>query len=321
MLHKRKRGFTLVELLVVIAIIGILVALLLPAIQAAREAARRAQCTNNLKQIALAVHNYHDTFNAFPPGSVRSSNIPNVNSWSTQHLSWLARILPFMEQQAIFDQIDWARLQSWNHAPGNTLRNIDLACYRCPSDFSDARCSSSWAPTNYVGNGGARAGHAYTTANTRGMFWDVHNTDAMAARMSDITDGTSTTLMASECKINEPWVCRGSCTYSACITGTDGVTRTSNEEGGRGYSWYRAYGGWEYLFNTILPINDPLTANHECMSGSQDGAYAARSRHPGGVNVAMADGSTKFVSENLALDVWRAASTIGGPGNEPPVAF
>ncbi len=314
--QKPRRGFTLVELLVVIAIIGILIALLLPAVQAAREAARRSQCTNNLKQIGLAVHNYHDTFNTFPPGSLRF-NIPGINSWSTQHLSWRTRILPYLEQQAIYDQVNWSALQFYNVAPGTTLRNIDLAAFRCPSDYSDARCSSTWAPTNYVGNGGARSGHAYTTANTRGMFWDVHTADARPPRMADITDGTSNSLMASECKINEPWVCRGSCTYAQCITGTDGVVRTSNEEGGRGYSWFRAYAGWEYLFNTILPINDKLTVNHECMTGSQDGAYAARSRHPGGVNATMGDASVRFVSETIDINLWQAASTIDGPNTEP----
>ncbi len=309
---KRERGFTLVELLVVIAIIGILIALLLPAVQAAREAAKRSQCTNNLKQIGLAVHNYHDTFNGFPPGSVRF-NLPGVSSWQTQHLSWAVRILPYLEQQAIYDQVCWECLQSWNSPPGNTLRNIDLAAYRCPTDYSDARVSNSWAPTNYVVCSGADRNHGFSNSRNLGMF-----RENMSRRIADIDDGTSHTMMASECMINEPWVCRGSCSdQNACQAGTDGITLNSNDEGGRGMSWYRGYGGALWLFNTIMPPNDKLTSNHECMSGSTNGAYAARSRHPGGVNVTMGDGAVKFVSETVDLGIWRAASTIKGPSNEP----
>jgi prepilin-type N-terminal cleavage/methylation domain-containing protein len=315
----RSRGFTLVELLVVIAIIGVLVALLLPAVQAAREAARRTHCTNNLKQIGLAHHNYHDTFGGFPPPSIRF-NIPGVSSWQTQHLSWAARILPFVEQQQVYDQIEWAILQSWNTEPGATLRGIEMPMYRCPSDRRDIRVNSAWAPINYVVCTGAddRLNFHNNSINNRtyGMFRENRS-----STFADIKDGSSNTLMASECIINFPFVCRGSCTYASCITGTDGVTRTSNEEGGRGYSWYRGYAGWDYGFNTVLPINDKLTRNHECMSGSQQGAYAARSHHPGGVLVVMGDASVKFASETMTIEIWRAASTVDGPDNEPSVAF
>ncbi len=317
---KRSRGFTLVELLVVIAIIGILIALLLPAVQAAREAARRSQCTNNLKQIGLALHNYHDTYQAFPPGSLRFI-IPGVNSWSTQHISWEVRILPYLEQQAVYDQVDFEGLQSWNYAPGNTLRNTNLACYRCPSDYSDARVESSWAPTNYVGCSGSDTGHGYTTSDRRGMFRDINSTTARPPRMADITDGTSNTMAVSECKINEPWVCdcTSACDWSQCQLGTDGTVLTGNTSNsqGRGHSWYRAYGGNSWLYNTVLPPNDRLTSNHECYNGSGTGAYGARSRHPGGVNVTLGDASVRFVSETIDINVWRAASTIDGPSSEP----
>ncbi len=314
----RCRGFTLVELLVVIAIIGILIALLLPAVQAAREAARRAQCTNNLKQIGLALHNYHDSNRRFPPLSVRFSPPPSgVDSWNTQELSWLTRTLPYLEQQVIYSQIDFAKVQTWSSSPGSTLKNIDLVAFRCPSDLSGRPKGqpSNWAPTNYVASTGADecmdlcTTSTFTTdgQKTRGLFRMNH-----FPSFATITDGSSNTMAVSECMIGEPWVCRASCTsdLGSCVAGTDGVNLTDDEENNRGFSWYYGYGYYSLSFSTLLPPNDRLTKNHECMSSSTRGIGAARSRHPGGVNVCMADGSTRFVSETINITIWRGASTV-----------
>jgi prepilin-type processing-associated H-X9-DG protein len=307
-----------VELLVVIAIIGILIALLLPAVQAAREAARRAQCTNNLKQIGLALHNYHDTHRRFPPLSVRfSAPLPaGVNSWSTQELSWMTRILPYIEQQTIYTQINFADCETWNKSPGSTLRGLNINGFRCPSDVGK-NIVSGWAPTNYLASTGAddcmdlctSSTFSTNVQKTRGLFRMNH-----FPSFAHIQDGSSNTMAVSECMIGEPWVCRASCSSNmqACVAGTDGVALTSNEEAIRGYSWYFGYGYYSLSFSTLMPPNDRLTKNHECMVGSTSGVGAARSRHPGGVNVCLADGATRFVSETIALSIWRGASTVQG---------
>jgi len=124
-LLKRKRGFTLIELLVVIAIIAILIALLLPAVQQAREAARRSQCKNNLKQIGLALHNYHDNFRMFPPGDVRRL-YGGVSSWTTSMIGWIPRILPFLDQAVIYNQINWELETGVSATPNSELRKEKL---------------------------------------------------------------------------------------------------------------------------------------------------------------------------------------------------
>ena len=299
---RRCRGFTLVELLVVIAIIGILIALLLPAVQAAREAARRSSCTNKLKQIGVALHNYHDTFKTLPLGSDRDYS--SATTWATQNHSWSARILGFMEQQAIFDQFPWEVWASHGSEPGNTLRRQVLNCYLCPSDVND-RWNASWGPTNYVACIGrtTSAGRTYST-NGRGVFmWDY------SWKFGDVKDGTSNTMAVAECMVGEPWIRNAdSGTINDCIAGTDGLVLTANETSRRGYSWYRAYqASWNY--SAILRPNDPRTENHECEIHSASGAYGARSRHPGGVNVCLCDASVHFVSETIDYDIWQALST------------
>ncbi|HBN75421.1 MAG TPA: prepilin-type cleavage/methylation domain-containing protein, partial [Planctomycetaceae bacterium] len=127
-------GFTLIELLVVIAIIAILVALLLPAVQQAREAARRSSCKNNMKQLGLALHNYHDTYSTFPPASVRQPTGGGVNEWESSMIGWQARILGFMEQSALYDLIDWGITPGNSGTNNTTVRGTEVAGYRCPSD-------------------------------------------------------------------------------------------------------------------------------------------------------------------------------------------
>jgi prepilin-type N-terminal cleavage/methylation domain-containing protein len=148
--RKQRTGFTLVELLVVIAIIGILVALLLPAVQAAREAARRMQCGNNQKQFGLAMHNYHDVYKKFPYGVLRFDNTAaggNVDSWASSQITWIGRLLPYLEQQPLYDRINF----SLHPGTGNTaVINQELPFVRCPSDRR-IKAINSRAPTNYVG--------------------------------------------------------------------------------------------------------------------------------------------------------------------------
>ena len=286
-----KKAFTLVELLVVIAIIGILVALLLPAIQAAREAARRTQCSNNFKQHALATHNYHDTFKGLPFGYINGAApaVPGDQSG----LVWLRACLPYTEQSALYDQWDYGL----GYAAGinNTLIRTVIPGQLCPSDSP----TSTWnAPTpnyNYAVNLG-------TTSVTRTSPYPgaggVNFTGApfeynsgRQYRLADITDGTPTTLMLSE------------------------VRQGQIGQDLRGLTWYGPHVGFTayYTPNTTSPdvlnagfcqnaTNAPLGL--PCVGGSPI-VFAARSRHPGGVLIALCDASVRFVSQDIDLTTWR----------------
>ncbi|NUQ61667.1 MAG: DUF1559 domain-containing protein [Pirellulales bacterium] len=200
-----RRGFTLVELLVVIAIIGTLVALLLPAVQSARESARRTQCINNEKQIALALHNYHDVYHSFPPGTLAG--------WGH---SWAAHILPQLEQRPLFDTIDWGDVGNWYDTDPVSLALQNLArarisVFRCPSQpgpDSDNHVISDRFRTNYVANAGSDV-TIDDVANPPGSQTDMTNSNGVllanlcwnpwrTTSLRDITDGTSNTLMIGE---------------------------------------------------------------------------------------------------------------------------
>ncbi|MBN2296196.1 MAG: DUF1559 domain-containing protein [Pirellulales bacterium] len=309
-ISRARRAFTLVELLVVIAIIGILIALLLPAVQAAREAARCMRCTNNLKQLGQALHAYHDAYNAFPTGSGRRDpRDPNNNEGlRTAIIGWTARLLPCMEQMQLYDQIDWER------EPGNSGANVlvmgtDLPFVHCPSARDVERPKANYAPTNYVACQGV-SGRGFSWFKPEGLFMI-----AEYRKINDVIDGTSHTMALSECLIGEPWVKRyGSDTagWNACLAGTAPPVSSNNTSGPRSFSWFYTVQMSVWSYSARLPPNDFLTANHEPEIWSNFGFFAARSSHPGGVNVAMADGSVQFVVDEIDIDVWRASATVAG---------
>jgi prepilin-type N-terminal cleavage/methylation domain-containing protein len=200
----RHRGFTLVELLVVIAIIGILVSLLLPAVQSAREAARRMSCSNNQRQLAVAVINYHDTYKAFPPGI--------VGGWGH---SWGANILPQLERQSLFDGIPWGDAPNWYNTDPDSLYVQNLArtplpVFRCPSEAAPE--ATDWVITNrfitsYLGNAGSDVAiddfdWSYAQVDmsrSNGIFLANYcNYRWLATKLSEVTDGTSTTFLTGE---------------------------------------------------------------------------------------------------------------------------
>ncbi|QDT25351.1 DUF1559 domain-containing protein [Gimesia panareensis] len=289
---KRRQGFTLIELLVVIAIIAILIALLLPAVQQAREAARRSTCKNNLKQIGLALHNYHDASLTFPASHIRTV----ANSWLSSQIGWQARILPYVDQANLYNMVDWS-IQPGNTGTANTtVMKTELPVYRCPSDPGDRGSTgqSGYGPTNYVVCSAqygdfAAGGTAFADNGKSIMFLNS------ATRMRDITDGTSNTMIASECKVGYEYASANATSGTVC-------TGTANQKL-RGYTWFWGQAMHMWSYSTLIGPNSQLL---ECSSGTGGPALmGARSTHVGGVHVLFADGRIQFISENINLGTWQ----------------
>jgi len=299
--YQQRPGFTLVELLVVIAIIGILVALLLPAVQAAREAARRMQCTNNLKQLALANHNYHDIYKTFPPNhifSVAAANAQNTEGWG-----WHVLILPQMEQQPLHDQLAVTKytltdtLAGLNPALPNPLPLLqtEIKGFVCPSDSNkfaplvhtsrhfgggvgtNAGGWGNWQPsaTNYMSSRGMRNNNQINVNNdTHGMFMGV-----LSVKLRDVLDGTSNTFLIGE---RDTIFCR---------SGTWIGVRNPRGNGTRGFYYNTA--NCRVLLNSPDP---PFAWNSR--EGCSEGFS---SLHPGGANFALADGSVRFIADTIEV--------------------
>ncbi len=319
----RRRAFTLIELLVVIAVIGILVALLLPAVQNARESARRTECKNNLKQLGLALHTYVDAFATFPPGSVRRYSVGNPTGGGTSQLSWLTRLLPYLDQKSIYKQVNWNQEPGDQGATNTTLRNTRLGIFRCPSDGVNNGSDTTYGPTNYV----ACIGHTTDASEGYDLTQPLQNKEGVMlidsyTSMAFIRDGASNTMLLSECKVNDPWVVRyagNAAGYTSCLTGTDPPVTMNNATGGRGYSWFFAESNQAWTYSTQLPPNDRATANHECEDLTTKGVFAARSQHVGGVHVLTCDGAIRFVNDNIDRGVWKVVGTKNG--REPVSQF
>jgi prepilin-type N-terminal cleavage/methylation domain-containing protein len=318
-IRRSQRGFTLIELLVVIAIIAILIALLLPAVQQAREAARRSQCKNNLKQIGLALHNYHDVYNGFPPLRIRNMSHP-TSSWSTGNVGALARLLPFIDQTPLYDKIDWNQ-GSWDATDGNSGANAVnpggpmraiVPAYRCPTDpgtgglpfigpdgvrITGLAPSTSYGHNNYVMNVGAYPNETIYTP--RGLF----STNSFV-NVRDVLDGTSNTAAVSETLIGFPirGDTNGTTPEPAQCPSTNGGSLQSNTSWLPGTSWFWGYNAYQLGFSgNYVPNN---TKNYDC---AQNSGYTMgpRSLHTGGVQCTMADGSVRFVGDNIDLTAWR----------------
>jgi prepilin-type N-terminal cleavage/methylation domain-containing protein/prepilin-type processing-associated H-X9-DG protein len=304
----RRQGFTLVELLVVIAIIGILIALLLPAVQAAREAARRMQCSNHLKQIGLAMHNYHQAHRTLPYATGYDNPDPATYGRFCEGGTWCAFLLPYLEQQPVYDLFNFKKLMG-DSANSPAVTQI-ISTYICPSDPKSSEpivtgrlqqphnpvtvlalwypvsigptvmdacpyCSDTTpGPTNYCCQG-SNFGSNFPARNSVGMF----GRHTSRIRFEDVTDGTSSTIMAGE---TLPGHCMWMGAYmpNFSVSGTGIPLNTMEDDQGAATNWYRCCG--------------------------------FKSRHPGGANFLMGDASVHFFAETIDYRLYNNLGTRAG---------
>ena len=300
----RKLGFTLVELLVVIAIIGILIALLLPAVQAAREAARRLQCQNNLKQIGLALHVHHDAKGSLPPlcNHEWAENVRQMSFFYT----WIAWASPYFEAGPLYEGINFD-VPPWVGNVNQRLRETPLATFDCPSDPAvdlaffektpQAPRGTYWARGNYCANAGIGPIPSRDDPKPNAVF--SYNSET---KFRDFTDGTSHTAMVAEI-VNVP----GNDFRGVLFTTSyphyrhDRVPNSPLPDELRGGTYKCC------VSSDAAPCITPFTNNNP-----QGALVTARSMHPGGVQILLGDGSARFVNNDIDLETWQALGTPAG---------
>ncbi|SIO55914.1 prepilin-type N-terminal cleavage/methylation domain-containing protein/prepilin-type processing-associated H-X9-DG domain-containing protein [Singulisphaera sp. GP187] len=312
-MSQTRRGFTLIELLVVIAIIAVLIALLLPAVQAAREAARRSQCVNNLKQLALGMHNYHDTQGSLPLGArtkYGASAPPGANTGWNNDMTWYSGIGATIEQQAWFNSHNFS--MSYSDPSNLTARKTKIATFGCPSDGlrEDEWTDATWARirSNYAANFGNTNYGQTTKVNV--PFLGAPFGIGASYGFKDMNDGTSTTLLLGEILT------------STTTPGWGGpISEVSIASGGNGFeTWNPPNSSNPDEADRVCPARQDWNGIKGCVisagSGTADAtqnqSLALRSHHSGGVNAAMGDGSVRFFKDTISTVVWRALSTTRG---------
>jgi len=315
---RSRPGFTLIELLVVIAIIGVLIGLLLPAVQKVREAAARIKCQNNLKQIGLALHSYHDTHRRFPKGA-QNDYLP----WGPPRTTWSIWIYPYLEQEPAYNKFDpslgsAAQISWYNNANSigpNSATAAVVPAFYCPSDglgvVTRTVPQGTYSFSNYLGffgdiSYGKGIPGAAPPVNKRAAFGLNYG-----ARLTDFTDGTSNSMMVGE-----------------YLRGLPEYTNTADLPGNdfRGVIW-SDQAGYSQIYTALTPNNsspDMLYPQGYCYNrpelnlpcataaGPDDHMAGSRSRHPRGVNVVFADGSVHFITDEISSSTWKALGSIAG---------
>ncbi len=315
---RKNRGFTLVELLVVIAIIGILVALLLPAVQQARAAARRMQCKNNLKQLGLALHNYHDTHQMFPAAHLDTGTTGRAYR---HQIGWLTYLLPYIEQTSVYNLINFRQIGPSNSMPnpnGSATSNPaffeaggnDISTFICPSDPID-RVDPIWAPTNYLGNQGIDCRCRGKGCN--GVFG--HDT---WTRFAEIIDGTSNTIAIGETlkgdldpvSLQDNYIFgRRGGGIGANAQDIDSCQGLAPNASDRATVWF----GGHPQHNMFSTDRGPNDARFDCKAPNNGCTnFAARSAHAGGALFCLCDGSVHFIIDSIDRTVMRALGTKQG---------
>ncbi len=315
MIKQNRSAFTLVELLVVIAIIGILIALLLPAVQAAREAARRMQCSNNLKQIGLALHNYHGTNNVFPYGARPGPMISASRNFIRTGVNWKTSILPLLEQNTVFDKLDFEQgmfATDWYN--NECLKGIVVPAYKCPSSPFDPLLDSDYGSSDtddaqkhdYVGIAGVYPDPGGRGAGTcfQATYGWICNNGLLPVNenesIRDATDGTSNTVLASEQSgtvsvleggINKQYPIRNN--YAGGWAGSWGAGSVTHPDVG---IYYTGLTTVRWTLNAKTAVSD-----------SSDKAFmnntVLNSAHPGVVQVVLADGSVRALTDDMELEI------------------
>ncbi len=319
-MRQRRAAFTLIELLVVIAIIAVLIALLLPAVQSAREAARRVQCVNNLKQLGLAMHNYHDSLGCFPMSMGLDS--PGFGFPEPVSYSGLSMLLPYMEQSVVFNAINYSILRG---DPGNnTAMATSVASFLCPSDpqrnLPPGEAGENYRPNSgnilqYVSGSSDPWGFNASLPPFNGPFYPVSKT-----RIADITDGTTNTAAFSEMglgdmsnaiateKTDQFWTQTWPSTDIQAISDCQSFPASNLAYQGlstSGVPWIE--GSTSAMYNHVNTPN-----KRSCIFPPGRIVNTANSDHPGGVNTLMCDGSVRFVKNSISLPTWQALGSRNG---------